>query len=134
MPKNSPSRSGGERRTMNPRSATWTPPSPEPRIAPAPTNRVMPSTDGTGSPAASTPLNEIEPAPRTSPTAQLVSTAISVLRGPTRSHSHDAHDHDRGVDRARVEEPPEEEARHPGPLPRVLDRDAELTPRADGCG
>ena len=32
-PKNSPSRSGGESRTMNTRSATWTPPRPLPRIA-----------------------------------------------------------------------------------------------------
>ena len=41
-PKNSPSRSGGDSRTMSTRSATWTPPRPLPRIAPATRKIAMP--------------------------------------------------------------------------------------------
>src|SRR4051812_46982415 len=87
-PKNSPTRAGGESRTMNTRSETWTPPRPEPRIAPASRNSAIPIVVGTGAPlTGSVPLSDSDAAPSTRPTAQLTSTAMSVLRGPERSHS-----------------------------------------------
>ena len=76
-PKNSPSCSGGERRTISTRSATWTPPSPLPRIAPASRNSTSPGVPGTPS----------EMPPRTSPTAHDPRTIISVRFGPSRSTS-----------------------------------------------
>ena len=144
-PKNSPSRSGGDSRIMNTRSATWTPPSPLPRIAPAMTNVAMPAV---------VPLNPSEATPSNRPTTHETRTAISVRFGPERSTSqphpklatiattvseieahqplalgqadrldrHDAHHDDERVHRVAVEEPAEQESEQARDGPRVSDR------------
>src|SRR3954462_6463305 len=61
-------RAGGESRIMNTRSATWTPPSPLPRIEPAITKMTIPGV---------VPLSAIENAPSTSPTTHDPRTATS---------------------------------------------------------
>ena len=74
-PKNSPSFSGGESRTIRTRSETCTPPSPLPRTAPARRNIANPTV----------PAMPSETPPTTSPNAHDVSTIISVRFGPRRS-------------------------------------------------
>ena len=134
---------------MNTRSATWTPPSPLPTMAPATTKIAIPGVVD-GSARATTP--------RVSPTTHEARTAISVRFGPYRSTSrpqpnagqdrhddehqrdvqelalgqthppdrHDAHHDDERVDRIGVEEPPDQEPEEPRHLACVPDRDHHL--------
>ena len=57
-------------------------------MAPATRNSATPGIAGTGPPVTgSVPMIPSDSAPRTRPTAQLMRTAMSVTRGPTRSDS-----------------------------------------------
>ena len=143
-PKNSPIRSGGDSRTISTRSATVTPPRPEPRIAPATRNGAQPGrAEAERDPAddepdrprgeddraasASGPSRSAEPAPHEAhrdgdhgqPEQDDVGRRVGHAERLGRDDAH--HDDDR-VDRVAVEEPAEEEAPETGHRPSMLDR------------